>query len=193
MITCYLCGKNYALEVIESHQDKCRTSHRANFRKLAEHTTKEWEDKSPAARLPTASDDDFYIDKYNSQALILFYKTPMPCERCGRSFPYDRLQLHVKSCRPKSTPTGGVNKAHTGEGERFQGRFIVDRILSFKIGARLFHEGRRKKGGKNETSKEGTLAHVSFRGRSSRGNHRRIQFGESDRSSDHRDRLMMPG
>ncbi|PRP84806.1 hypothetical protein PROFUN_07460 [Planoprotostelium fungivorum] len=114
MITCYLCGKNYALDMIESHQDKCRTAHRANFRKLAEHTTKEWEDKSPAARLPTASDDDFYIDKYNSQALILFYKTPMPCERCGRSFPYDRLQMHAKSCRPKSTPTGGINKAHMG-------------------------------------------------------------------------------
>jgi hypothetical protein len=101
---CFICGREYGTTSLKIHIPQC---------------TKLWEEreaqKPPRERrpVPTAPAGLFDkgmpvktkdIDKFNEAAFEGWKEEAlMPCPNCGRKFLQDRLQVHLRSCRPGST------------------------------------------------------------------------------------------
>lgn len=114
-IICYLCGKEFVINEIESHHFTCLQDRQFDLQKYSERFQKAPEEiKTPTLTTPTENQDSGYFQKYNKQALKLFNNSLIPCKSCGRTFQPFRLEVHVKGCRPNSSPYMG-SKPQTPE------------------------------------------------------------------------------
>lgn len=113
-LTCYLCGQQFGTASLEIHQKQCFT------KKLLQ-----WERGDPETRGPKPvlrtdqprndNGDDINrsggqnyaamsareVEKFNNNQFQEFQESALvPCENCGRTFFPDRLQVHLRSCKP---------------------------------------------------------------------------------------------
>ena len=52
----------------------------------------------------TSSADE--IEKYNEAARAIYTESMAQCSNCGRRFEADRLEVHLRSCKPKEEKGG---------------------------------------------------------------------------------------
>ena len=121
-LVCYLCGKEFGTSSLEIHLKSCRKTFAANNKGV-----------DPESLRPEIMDEVFemisskkgidynLISNYNLEAEKNYKDSNyFPCPTCGRKFPEDRLEIHLRGCKPKSgwqnvlstkTSSNGLNKS----------------------------------------------------------------------------------
>ena len=125
-LTCYLCGQGFGTSSLKIHQPQCY------IKKLLQ-----WEKGDAAIRGPRPVHPDerthqtavvsmnpggagradgklsrAAIDSFNNAQFTEFNeKSLVPCENCGRTFFPDRLQVHLRSCKPGSSARPVVRRS----------------------------------------------------------------------------------
>jgi len=103
-LVCYLCGKEFGTNSLEIHLKSCRKNFQASNK-----------GKDPDSLKPDILDevlemiaskkaiDNNLIIAYNQEAEKNYKDINyFPCQTCGRKFPEDRLEIHLRGCKPKS-------------------------------------------------------------------------------------------
>lgn len=123
-IICYICGREYGTASIEIHLKTCK---------------KKWEDEEakkpkkerrPLPQPPKDFDNikikgssmkQSEMDALNEEAFNKFNdESRVPCQNCGRKFLPDRLEVHLRSCKPKN---GGAASGKTAAPTKSNGSF----------------------------------------------------------------------
>eukprot|EP00811_Abedinium_folium_P017087 NODE_2600_length_2183_cov_8.416342.p1 GENE.NODE_2600_length_2183_cov_8.416342~~NODE_2600_length_2183_cov_8.416342.p1 ORF type:complete len:681 (+),score=128.29 NODE_2600_length_2183_cov_8.416342:261-2045(+) len=101
-VACLTCSHQYSAALIEAHQKTCR--------RLWEKDQREAQSRPSVPDLPLSGAAQAFADP-NEAALL-------PCERCGRTFLPDRLQVHLRGCKGISTnprrPEAGLSAPSCG-------------------------------------------------------------------------------
>eukprot|EP00929_Paragymnodinium_shiwhaense_P024615 TRINITY_DN1508_c1_g1_i1.p1 TRINITY_DN1508_c1_g1~~TRINITY_DN1508_c1_g1_i1.p1 ORF type:complete len:777 (+),score=164.11 TRINITY_DN1508_c1_g1_i1:167-2497(+) len=111
-VVCHICGRDFGSASIDIHLPQC---------------AKKWEQqesKKPEGQrrpVPSLPENEAGIsrDEYNTLAAKRFNtEALMPCPNCARTFLPDRLEVHLRSCRPKdgNTSSSGPSPAASQEG-----------------------------------------------------------------------------
>ena len=140
LLVCYLCGQQFGTASLAIHQPQC-------FQKK----TVEWERADPGKRGPRPKDPataelnahHMTKEEFNNQQFSQFTENMAQCENCGRRFLPDRLEVHLRSCKPGqgSRPVGGKSSSSSSEvGRRAAGTSTSSGATS---GERAPEEGRR--------------------------------------------------
>lgn len=103
-LVCYLCGKEFGTSSLDIHLKSCRKNFAAVNKGV-----------DPESLRPEILDDvlgmvsskkgvDYsLVSSYNQEAERNYKDTNyFPCQTCGRKFPEDRLEIHLRGCKPKS-------------------------------------------------------------------------------------------
>lgn len=130
-VICYLCGRQFGSASVGIHRPQCYLKRMI-----------QWERGDAAIRGPRPVDPDTHEkqlkariagggggrpidpnlskrDAYNAAQFEAFNETALaPCPNCARTFLADRLQIHLRSCKPGATcrPVGRRNPAATSAG-----------------------------------------------------------------------------
>eukprot|EP00928_Gymnodinium_smaydae_P036295 TRINITY_DN25389_c0_g2_i6.p1 TRINITY_DN25389_c0_g2~~TRINITY_DN25389_c0_g2_i6.p1 ORF type:complete len:446 (-),score=46.53 TRINITY_DN25389_c0_g2_i6:557-1894(-) len=97
-VTCHICGRGFGTKSIDIHIPQC-----AQKWEQAE-AQKPLDQRRPLPQRPdvTVSGD---LEQYNKAAQEKFNdEGMMACQNCGRTFLPDRLEVHLRSCKPKAPP-----------------------------------------------------------------------------------------
>ena len=60
----------------------------------------------PSLPMPTKSSSTDDIEKYNEEARAIYTASMAQCVNCGRRFEAERLEVHLRSCKPKEEKGG---------------------------------------------------------------------------------------
>ncbi|KAJ3055759.1 hypothetical protein HK097_009412 [Rhizophlyctis rosea] len=112
---CYICGREFGSKSIDIHEKQCMTKWDAQNKLLPK------EQRRPRPKKPVAGGADFGNDsmrvggggmgaaEYNDAARSAYMEEGRePCPNCGRKFLRDRLEVHLRSCKP-----GGFFSKHS--------------------------------------------------------------------------------
>ena len=91
---CYICGRQFGTQSLAIHEKACLKKWQQEQDKLPAHLKRGIPQK-PDPSLSQADANEAAYESY-SQSLV-------PCENCGRTFLPDRLEVHLRSCRPGKT------------------------------------------------------------------------------------------
>ena len=113
-LTCYLCGMQFGKSSLPIHQPQCY------YKKLIV-----WEREDTTIRGPKpihpdemgagmtggcagsgAGMNEDQIEEFNNQQYQHYSDNMVSCENCGRTFMPDRLQVHMRSCKPGASGRG---------------------------------------------------------------------------------------
>lgn len=99
---CYICGREFGSQSLSIHEPQCLEKWHIENDKLPK------SHRRPEPIKPQAFPGGSYNAgsagaAQNSQGHLL------PCENCGRTFLPDRLSVHQRSCKPKSSPASNYN------------------------------------------------------------------------------------
>ena len=61
---------------------------------------------APKLPMPTKSSSTDDIEKYNEEARAIYTASMAQCVNCGRRFEAERLEVHLRSCKPKEEKGG---------------------------------------------------------------------------------------
>lgn len=105
-IICYICGREYGTASIEIHLKTCKKKWET------EEAKKPKKDRRPLPQPPKDFDNvkikgssmkQSEMDALNEEAFNKFNEeSRVPCQNCGRKFLPDRLEVHLRSCKPKA-------------------------------------------------------------------------------------------
>jgi len=108
LLVCSLCGQQFGSSSLGIHQPQCFAK-RMQAWKSGDTAT-----RGPKPRFPSASDPSptavtqgsDAVDAFNAEQFREFQRNLAPCHNCGRKFFPDRLEVHLRSCKPtgKSAP-----------------------------------------------------------------------------------------
>ncbi|CAF1257048.1 unnamed protein product [Rotaria magnacalcarata] len=105
---CYVCGRKYGTQSIEIHEPQCLEKWHFENAKLPPNL------RRPPPRKPDVQIDGGgnSLDQFNDAAYEAAKAQLIPCDNCGRKFASDRIQVHLKSCKPGHAarpigPSGG--------------------------------------------------------------------------------------
>lgn len=111
-IICYICGKEYGTASIDIHLKTCKK------RWLDEEAKKPKKERRPLPQPPKDFDNikikgssmkQSEMDALNEEAFNKFNEeSRVPCPHCGRKFLPDRLEVHLRSCKPKDGSKAGT-------------------------------------------------------------------------------------
>lgn len=123
-VICYLCGRQFGSASIDIHRPQCYLKKMIEWERGdpalrgPKPTTVEEHEKTMKARAASAAAGGAHpgaaklsgaassrraneIEMYNQMQMEAFNETSLaPCPNCGRTFLPDRLQVHLRSCRP---------------------------------------------------------------------------------------------
>jgi hypothetical protein len=107
-LICYVCGKEFGTQSLNFHLKTCETNFLRDHQSLP--------DKPPAHDTIMSKKNLDYeeICQYNTDAEKIFKDVNHhPCPNCGRKFLTDRLEVHLKGCKPsgKTTMSKGFGKS----------------------------------------------------------------------------------
>jgi hypothetical protein len=95
-LICYVCGKEFGTQSLNFHLKTCEANYLRDKKYLPE---------KPAAHdtiLNKKNLDYQEVCQYNQEAEKIFKDVNHhPCPNCGRKFLADRLEVHLKGCKPK--------------------------------------------------------------------------------------------
>jgi hypothetical protein len=96
MLVCYLCGQQFGSASLGIHAPQCYQ------KKMID-----WQRAEPGKRGPKPKDPatvDLTVpmsrDEFNNQQFSQFTENLAQCHNCGRKFLADRLEVHLRSCKP---------------------------------------------------------------------------------------------
>eukprot|EP00667_Euglena_gracilis_P003429 EG_transcript_3437 len=110
LLVCYLCGQQFGSSSLPIHQPQCYS------RKLTEWKNGDKGTRGPKPRNPADTDvqapskitgrNAEQIEEFNRQQFSDFTQQLAQCHNCGRKFFPDRLQVHLRSCKPDASAGG---------------------------------------------------------------------------------------
>jgi ribosomal protein L32 len=115
LLVCYLCGQQFGTASLDIHQPQCYVK-----------CLLRWERGDPDTRgrrpIPPEEHKKMLgdnrpigggakdIDRYNDEMFEQFNNNLSECPNCGRTFLPDRLQVHLKSCKPGNSASPASNR-----------------------------------------------------------------------------------
>ncbi|XP_050402830.1 zinc finger protein 474 [Patella vulgata] len=113
-VLCYICGRQFGTQSIAIHEPKCLEKWKAENKQLPK------EQRRPLPKKPEvigSSNGTVDYNAMNDAAWQAAQSNLVPCPNCGRTFNPDRLQVHLRACKPKdgsspavqTTPSGSSN------------------------------------------------------------------------------------
>eukprot|EP00741_Cyanophora_paradoxa_P003343 tig00000692_g3249.t1 len=116
----YLCGRSFGTSSIAIHMPQCAKKREAEQDKLEPHLRSP-APAPPAIALPHERTPAGDLKAYNEASLEIFNRSSLAaCPNCRRTFQPDRLEVHLRSCKPKEAaggpPLGGASGGAGGAG-----------------------------------------------------------------------------
>ena len=100
-VVCYICGREFGTASISIHEPQCLKKWKIENNNLPKHMRRPLPSKPDL--LPSLSGN---IEEDRERMNLLAYESAqqqlLPCPNCTRTFLPDRLNVHLKSCRPSS-------------------------------------------------------------------------------------------
>ncbi|CAF0826318.1 unnamed protein product [Rotaria sordida] len=96
-VLCYVCGRKFGTQSIEIHEPQCLEKWHFENAKLPPNL------RRPPPRKPDVhigSGNNYSLDQINDAAYEASKSQLIPCDNCGRKFASDRIQVHLRSCKP---------------------------------------------------------------------------------------------
>jgi len=130
-VVCFICGREFGTKSIGIHEPQCLKKWELENSRLPKHLR-----RPPPVKpniLPSLSGDGGNnLGRRNQLAYESSQKQLVPCGNCGRTFLPERLEIHMRSCKPgnKTMPLrqsgtaqrlsplsthGGMNSTHSGQ------------------------------------------------------------------------------
>lgn len=121
---CYICGREFGSKSISIHEPKCMEKWKLENIKLPRKQRRPPPQKPevvPGISNNVNSGSIQTVQDYNAMAWQSAMAQLLPCEKCGRTFLPDRLEVHARSCkgpRPKTVtlrkgrPANPANSSH---------------------------------------------------------------------------------
>ncbi|XP_069138183.1 zinc finger protein 474-like [Argopecten irradians] len=95
-VVCYICGREFGSKSLPIHEPQCLEKWKVQNDQLPK------ERRRPLPRKPTTEDGAPLTREQMNEAAWENSKAQLiPCENCGRRFATDRLDVHLRSCKPK--------------------------------------------------------------------------------------------
>ena len=98
-MVCYICGREFGSKSISIHEPKCLDKWHAENDQLPKNMRRPPPQK-PQILPGVSASNGFDRDRLNAAAWQSAQGNLAPCENCGRTFNPDRLQVHLRSCKP---------------------------------------------------------------------------------------------
>ncbi|XP_071997328.1 zinc finger protein 474-like [Engystomops pustulosus] len=104
-LICYICGREFGTKSLPIHEPKCLEKWKIENDKLPKGQRRPVPQKPQLDMSKGAS-----LESQNKASWQSFKDQLLPCSNCGRTFASDRLEVHLRSCKPKA---GGPSKKTT--------------------------------------------------------------------------------
>jgi len=102
MLVCYICGREYGSKSLSIHEPQCMKKWEQEQSQLPKHL------RRPRPKKPefpqeagSGGGSPGGVDAQNEAAWESYKNNLVPCPNCTRTFLPDRLDIHLKSCKPK--------------------------------------------------------------------------------------------
>jgi hypothetical protein len=100
-VVCYICGREFGTKSISIHEPQCLKKWELENNQLPKHMKRPYPVKPQI--LPSLGDDGgMDLERRNQLAFESSKSQLLPCPNCGRTFLPERLEVHLRSCRPSS-------------------------------------------------------------------------------------------
>ncbi|EDV21113.1 expressed hypothetical protein [Trichoplax adhaerens] len=102
-VICYICGRKYGSASIKIHEPQCLKKWQSDNAALPPEQRRKTPVKPVERALPTSGQkiSRSEWEASNEGAWKSAQAQLVPCPHCGRTFLPDRLQVHLRSCKPK--------------------------------------------------------------------------------------------
>jgi ribosomal protein L32 len=102
-VLCYICGRQFGSKSIDIHEPQCLEKWKIENSKLPR------EQRRPLPKKPdvVTAGGKYDYNAMNEAAWQSSQANLVPCPHCGRTFNPDRLQVHLKACKPKGGAAAG--------------------------------------------------------------------------------------
>ena len=117
-VICYICGREYGTASIDIHLKTCKKKWET------EESKKPKNDRRPLPQPPKDFDSikikggsmkQSEMDALNEEAFNKFNEeSRVPCSNCGRKFLPERLEVHLRSCKPKGAAAAAPTNNKSG-------------------------------------------------------------------------------
>ena len=97
-VICYVCGRKYGTKSIDIHEPQCLEKWKVENDKLPRNMRRPVPVKPVGMNISSGGAYD--LDAANEAAWQASKAQLIECENCGRRFQPDRLQVHMRSCKP---------------------------------------------------------------------------------------------
>lgn len=98
-VVCFICGREFGSKSISIHEPQCLKKWELENSRLPKHMR-----RPPPVKpniLPSLSGGED-LERRNQMAYEAAQKQLIPCRNCGRTFLPERLEIHLRSCKPGS-------------------------------------------------------------------------------------------
>lgn len=100
-VVCYICGREFGTSSISIHEPQCLKKWKIENNNLPKHMRRPVPSKPDM--LPSLSgNNEEDRERMNMMAYESAKQQLLPCPNCGRTFLPDRLNVHLKSCKPSA-------------------------------------------------------------------------------------------
>ncbi|XP_063152798.1 zinc finger protein 474-like [Candoia aspera] len=103
---CYICGKEFGSQSLPIHEPKCLEKWHIENDKLPKHLR-----RAPPIKAQVPPGKSHSIGAENEAAAQSYRVQLQPCQNCGHTFLPDRLLVHQRSCKAKSSPGSSNNSS----------------------------------------------------------------------------------
>lgn len=109
-VVCYICGREFGTKSISIHEPQCLKKWVLENNQLPKNMRRPLPVK-PQILPSLGGAGGMDLDRMNQLAFESSQSQLLPCPNCGRTFLPDRLDVHLRSCRPssKSMPVNAGN------------------------------------------------------------------------------------
>ncbi|XP_013791057.1 zinc finger protein 474-like [Limulus polyphemus] len=97
-VICYICGREYGTKSLPIHEPQCLEKWKR------QNDTLPSDQKRPLPQKPETS-EGLTRQEYNDASWEIFQSNLVPCRDCGRKFLPDRLPVHQRVCKDRSSKT----------------------------------------------------------------------------------------
>lgn len=152
-LICYLCSKEYGSHSLEIHLKTCREKYLNNNPKSDPDSLKPEILDEILSEVKAKKLDLEKVEVYNKLADKSFKDVNhFPCPNCGRKFLQDRLEVHLKGCKPKENNKPGLSVNKTGNSNKTNTNTLRNSMVEVSTSTKLLEEKLEKQLGQSGNS-----------------------------------------